>query len=107
MEGTSQAVVGSSDQQKVPASLSLFLKSERIPVLLNEEKDLTTGSSMNFNLFPWPMASGTDLKSWKGLYSGPSPINNCYSGLSTGLATDANGQVSVVHWTAAFSSAEV
>ncbi len=38
MEGTSQAVVGSSDQQKVPASLSLFLKSERIPVLLEEGK---------------------------------------------------------------------
>jgi hypothetical protein len=28
VEGTSQAVLGSSDQRKVPASLSLFLKSE-------------------------------------------------------------------------------
>jgi hypothetical protein len=37
MEGASQAVVGSSEQ-KIPASLSLFLKSERIPVLLNEGK---------------------------------------------------------------------
>jgi hypothetical protein len=34
VEGTSQAVVGSSDQRKVPASLSLFLKSEKIPALL-------------------------------------------------------------------------
>jgi hypothetical protein len=33
-EGISQAVLGSSDQQKVPASLSLFLKSEKIPALL-------------------------------------------------------------------------
>jgi hypothetical protein len=31
VEGTSQAVLGSLDQQKVPASLSLFLKSEKIP----------------------------------------------------------------------------
>ncbi len=29
VEGTSQAVLGSSDQLKVPASLSLFLKSEK------------------------------------------------------------------------------
>ncbi len=34
MEGTSQAVLGSSDQGKVPASLSLFPKSEKIPSLL-------------------------------------------------------------------------
>jgi hypothetical protein len=31
VEGTSQAVLGSSDQQKVPDSLSLFLKSENFP----------------------------------------------------------------------------
>jgi hypothetical protein len=34
VEGTSQAVLGSSEQRKVPASLSLFLKSEKIPALL-------------------------------------------------------------------------
>ncbi len=34
MEGTSQAVLGSSDLLKVPASLSLFIKSEKIPALL-------------------------------------------------------------------------
>jgi hypothetical protein len=34
VEGSSQAVLGSSNQQKVPASLSLFLKSEKIPALL-------------------------------------------------------------------------
>jgi len=32
--GTRQAVLGSSDQRQVPASLSLFLKSEKIPALL-------------------------------------------------------------------------
>ncbi len=31
VEGTSQAILGSSDQRKLPASLSLFLKSEKIP----------------------------------------------------------------------------
>jgi hypothetical protein len=30
VEGTSQALLGCSDQRKVPASLSLFLKSEKI-----------------------------------------------------------------------------
>jgi hypothetical protein len=34
VEGTSQAVLQSSDQQKVPGSLSLFLKSEKFPALL-------------------------------------------------------------------------
>ncbi len=34
LECTSQAVLGSSDQRKVPASLSLFLKIEKIPALL-------------------------------------------------------------------------
>ncbi len=34
MEGTSQVVLGSSDQRKVPASMSLLLKSEKIPALL-------------------------------------------------------------------------
>ncbi len=34
MEGTNQVVLGTSDQRKVPASLSLFLKSEKIPALL-------------------------------------------------------------------------
>jgi len=33
-EGTSQAVLGSSDKWKVPASLSLFLKSAKFPALL-------------------------------------------------------------------------
>ncbi len=38
--GTNQAVLGSSDQLKVPASLSLFLKSEKIPALLYLGKGL-------------------------------------------------------------------
>jgi hypothetical protein len=38
VEGTSQAVLGSADQQKVPTSLSPFLKSEKIPALLYLEK---------------------------------------------------------------------
>jgi hypothetical protein len=38
VEGTSQAVLGSSDQRKVPSNLSLFLKSEKIPALLYVRK---------------------------------------------------------------------
>jgi hypothetical protein len=34
VEDTSQAVLGSSDQHKVPASLSLYLKSEKKSALL-------------------------------------------------------------------------
>jgi hypothetical protein len=40
MEGTSQAELGSSDQRKVPASLSLFLKNAKIPALLGLGKGL-------------------------------------------------------------------
>jgi hypothetical protein len=40
IEGTSQAGLGSSDQRKVPASLSLFLKNAKIPALLQVGKGL-------------------------------------------------------------------
>jgi hypothetical protein len=39
VEGTSQAALRSSEQRKVPASLSLFLKSEKIPALLYKGKE--------------------------------------------------------------------
>jgi hypothetical protein len=38
VEGTSQAILGSFDQRKVPASLSLFLKSEKIPATGPQEE---------------------------------------------------------------------
>jgi len=41
-----------------------------------EEKDLGTGPSVTSDLLPRPTGAGTDLKSEKGLYSGPSPIHN-------------------------------
>jgi hypothetical protein len=70
VEGTSQAVLGSSNQLKVPTSLSLFLKSEKNPSSASpKEKDLNIG--------PLPVF-GTDLKSRKGLYSGPSPIHRIF-----------------------------
>jgi hypothetical protein len=54
VEGTSQAGLGSSDQLKVLASLSLFLKSEKKSQLcFTYEKGLSsTGPSVIFNLFP-------------------------------------------------------
>jgi hypothetical protein len=82
-EGTSQAGLGPSDQEKVPASLSLSLQSEKILSLLYVRKGhLSTGHSVIWDLSPrlveastcFPLASHTDLKSLKGLYSGPSPI---------------------------------
>jgi len=39
MEGTSQAVLGPFAQQNVPASLPVFLKSEKIPALLDLRKE--------------------------------------------------------------------
>jgi hypothetical protein len=43
-----KAVLGSSDQRKVPASLSLFLKSEKSQLCFTKVKDLSTGPSMIF-----------------------------------------------------------
>jgi hypothetical protein len=60
---------------KVTASLSLFLKSEKIPALLYIGKGSEYRPFREFR--PVPLALGTDLKSWKGLYSSPSPIQNC------------------------------
>jgi hypothetical protein len=65
----SKAVLGSSDQWKVPVSLSLFLISEKIPALLYVEKGHVYRPFRDF--WPVPLTSGTDLK---GLYSGLSRI---------------------------------
>ncbi len=59
---------------KVPASLLLFLKSEKIPTLLEVGKGPEYRPFRNLNLFLGLPASGTNLKSLKGLYSSPSPI---------------------------------
>ncbi len=73
VEGTSQALLGSSDQRMVPASLSLFLKSEKLPALKRTQvQALPWFSTYSLGL----PASGTHLKSRKGLYSGPSPVQN-------------------------------
>jgi hypothetical protein len=58
VEGTSQDIPGSSGHRKVLAGLSLFLKSEKIPALIYEEKDLSTGPSVIFDLFPRPISLG-------------------------------------------------
>jgi hypothetical protein len=63
VEGTSQAVLGSSDQRKVPTSLSLFLKSEKIPALLYIGKGPEYMPFRDFR--PVPLAYrplGTDLQ---------------------------------------------
>jgi hypothetical protein len=73
VEGTSQAVLGSSNQRKVPASLSLFLKSEKLPALFKVGKGPKDRRFCDFQLVPsayWPWAQ----ISWKGLYVGPYPI---------------------------------
>jgi hypothetical protein len=52
-EGTSQAGLGPFDQEKVPASLSLSLKSEKILALLYAGKGhLSTGHSVIWDLCP-------------------------------------------------------
>jgi hypothetical protein len=69
VEGTSQAALGSSNQLKVPTSLPLFLKSEEIPALLSQ------GKGPKYRPL---LVLGTNLKSQKGLYSGPSPIHRIF-----------------------------
>jgi hypothetical protein len=51
VDGTSQAVLDSFDQWKVPAGLSLFLKSGNIPALLYLRKGPEYMPSTIFNLF--------------------------------------------------------
>ncbi len=62
MEGTSQAVLGSHDQRKVPASLSLFLEIEKIPdqLCLTEENDLSTDPSPIYLQLPYYYLSSQD-----------------------------------------------
>ncbi len=60
LEGTSQAILGFSDQRKVPASFSLFLKSEKIPALLY------VGKGPEYRPFH-------DFRPLLVAYSGPSP----------------------------------
>jgi hypothetical protein len=57
-----KAVLGSSDQRKVPASLSLFLKSEKSQLYFTNEKDLSTGPSMIFDLFLSLSVSGASFR---------------------------------------------
>jgi len=68
LEGTSQAILGSSDQRKVPASVSLRLKSEKIPTLLYLGKGHEYRSFYDFRPVPSTCSlglrdSGIDLKS--------------------------------------------
>jgi hypothetical protein len=75
VEGTSQVILGSSDQRKVPASLSLFLKSEKIPARLYVGKRPRYRPFRDFRPVPlayWPREQISNQR--KGLYSGPSPI---------------------------------
>ncbi len=50
VEGTSQAALGSCDQRKVPASLSLFLKREKIPAQFYVGKGPSIGPSVIWDL---------------------------------------------------------
>jgi hypothetical protein len=74
LECTSQAVLGSSYQRKVPASVPLFLKKWKNPSFALRRKRTRVQAPPWFwicslGLLAW----GTDLKSQKGLYSHPSP----------------------------------
>ncbi len=63
-----QAVLGSSDQRKVPASLSLFLKSEKnLTSTLIRKRTWVQALQWFLTCFLGLLASGTDLKSRKVL----------------------------------------
>jgi hypothetical protein len=64
VEGTSQAVLGTSNQRRVPASLSLFLESEKIPdqLCFTEENDLSTDPSPIYLQLPYYDLSSQDTK---------------------------------------------
>jgi hypothetical protein len=73
VECINQAVLGTSDHWKVAASLALFLKSEKIPVLLYVGKGPEYRPFHDFQ----PVPSGTDLKSRKGLMGCGSEHQSC------------------------------
>jgi hypothetical protein len=64
---------GSSDQRKISTSLSLFLKSEKIPALLYVGKGHKYRPFVFFDLFPQP--TGLWHRS-QITEAGPSPIRN-------------------------------
>jgi len=67
VEGTNQAILGSSDQRNVPASVSLFLKSEKISALLYVGKGLEDTPFHDFDLYPRPTGLGHRSQIMKGL----------------------------------------
>ncbi len=71
MEGTSQAILGSSDQRNVPGnvtgSVSLFLKSEKIPALLYVGKGLEYTPFHDFDLYPRRIGLGHRSQIMEGL----------------------------------------
>jgi hypothetical protein len=79
VEGTSLAVLGSSDQRKVPASLSLFLKSEKIPALLYPGKGRR---SVIFDLFPRLIGLRHKSQITEGPVLGPFACTVCPTGLA-------------------------
>ncbi len=60
---TSQALLGSSDQQKLPANLSLFLKSEKIQALLSVGKGPEYRPFCDFRPVPSAYWPGTQISS--------------------------------------------
>jgi hypothetical protein len=66
VEVSSQAVLGSPDQRKVPASLSLFLKSEKIPALVCVGKGFEYRPFHDFQPVPSPTGLGHRSQILKG-----------------------------------------
>ncbi len=82
MEGIGQAILGSSDQWEVPASLSLFLKSEKIPALLYLGKGPEYRPFSIVDLLPQPTGLGHRSQITEGPILRPfshtqQPTTNC------------------------------
>ncbi len=73
MEGTSQAVLGSSDQRKVPPSLPLFLKSEKIPALFNGGKGPKYRPFRDFRPVPSAYRPGAQISNHRRVCTSPIP----------------------------------
>ncbi len=67
MEGTSEAILGSSDQRNLSGSVSLFLKSEKISALLYVRKGLEDTPFHDFDLYPRPAGLGHRSQIMEGL----------------------------------------
>jgi hypothetical protein len=89
VEGTSQTVLGSSNHPKVPPAVTISKQYKNLSSALHRKGILVQVLLWFLTCSLGLLALGTDLKSRKGLYSGPSPIQNAHWSRQSNVSNDA------------------